>query len=64
MTNLTFTLTKPARKSGGDKYTAEMKGSTTLFVIYFPQSISRADTSGKITGIPAYKITVAIEVPL
>ena len=50
-TTLTFTLTRPARKSGGDRYETGMSGER--FVIYIPQEISRSD------GNPVEEITIA-----
>ncbi|KKK57524.1 hypothetical protein LCGC14_3053620 [marine sediment metagenome] len=42
MTKLTFKLTRPAKKSGGDRYEAKVEGEDNLMVVYVPQSISRA----------------------
>jgi hypothetical protein len=39
MTKVKFHLTKPARKSGGDRYEGTHKSED--FVIYIPQTISR-----------------------
>lgn len=52
MDTLTFTLEKPAAKTGGDKYTC-----TTIenFVIYIPQSISR-----KINNKPSQNLNINI----
>ncbi len=37
----TLKLTRPAKKSGGDRYEGELEGSPITF--YVPQSISRPD---------------------
>jgi len=42
VTKLTFKLTRPAKKSGGDRYEAKVEGEDNLMVVYVPQSISRA----------------------
>ena len=39
---ITFHLIKAARKSGGDRYEADVEGEERPVVFYFPQSISRA----------------------
>ena len=41
MTKLKFVLTRPARKSGGDRYECGKKGDQDFMVIYIPQYISR-----------------------
>ena len=46
-------LTRPARKSGGDRYEAQLGGDT--MVIYVPQVISRPE------GQPLEKIKVTFE---
>lgn len=44
MTKLTFKLTRPARKFGGDRYEHELDGNPQdKVVIYVPQIISRGD---------------------
>lgn len=39
MTTIKLKLTKPAKKSGGDRYECTHDGETIVF--YFPQTISR-----------------------
>jgi hypothetical protein len=51
---LVFKLTTQAKKTGGDKYTCETDES---FVVYVPQSISRADNAGKALE----KLTITIQ---
>ena len=41
MEKLKFTLTRPAKKLGGDRYEHGKKGDLDFIVIYFPQFISR-----------------------
>lgn len=48
---LTLTLEKPARKSGGDKYVAKDRDD---FTIYVPQDISRTN------GRPAATISIIL----
>jgi len=50
-TTIRFTLEKPARKSGGDKYVASDHED---FSIYVPQKISRT------AGEPAKKLLITI----
>lgn len=38
---LILQLTRPAKKSGGDRYEADMEGQDKPFVIYLPQSFTR-----------------------
>lgn len=51
----TFTLTRPAKSSGGDRYEHEQKGHEMHMVFYIPQVISRPN------GIPLHKLTITIE---
>ena len=44
---LTFHLIKAARKSGGDRYEADVEGEPKPVVFYFPQTISRPGGSIK-----------------
>ena len=53
-TELTFNLTRAAKKSGGDRYEAEI-GEQQPMVIYVPQKIGRKD------GIPASQILVRLD---
>ena len=39
---LTFRLTRPAKKGGGDRYEHELPAPSKSIVIYVPQFISRA----------------------
>lgn len=48
-------LTRPARKSGGDRYEGKIEGTDEILTIYFPQSISRKK------GEPFMKIEVEIK---
>ncbi len=43
---LTFKLTRPARKLGGDRYEATLRGKEGPVIFYIPQEISR--DSGKV----------------
>lgn len=42
-------LVRVARKAGGDRYECMIEGEDKPLVLYFPQSISRADGSVKET---------------
>ena len=50
---LTFELTRPARKAGGDRYEVQVASEKLAIVIYVPQYISRKD------GVPAYEMEVS-----
>ena len=54
MIELIFKLIRPARKEGGDRYEATLKGESKPFVIYIPQSISRA------SGVPFDVVNITI----
>lgn len=56
MKTLTVKLTRPAQKGGGDRYEATIEGEQKPWVVYFPQSISRAEN-----GSPADSLTITIE---
>ena len=49
---LTFHLTRPARKRGGDRYECTLVGEEKPFVLYVPQCISRITmtTSSKLVA--------------
>lgn len=53
---LTFILTRPAKRSGGDRYEAVVEGEDKPFVVYFPQKLSRPE--GK---LPYGEITVTLD---
>ena len=53
-TKLKFKLTRPARRSGGDRYEYGKKGDSDSMVLYFPQTISREG------GEPRKELTVTI----
>ena len=55
--DLTFILTRPARKNGGDRYEADMVEEEKPVVFYFPQSISR------VAGEPLDKLKVTVSGP-
>ena len=40
---ITFTLTRPAKKSGGDRYESDVPDQDKPFVVYVPQTISRSE---------------------
>lgn len=42
MTKLLFKLVRPAKKAGGDRYEVTIEMEAKPFVLYVPQSISRA----------------------
>lgn len=44
-----FILTREARKGGGDRFEADLKGEDKPFVVYFPQTISRPNGQVKET---------------
>lgn len=50
-----FALERPAKKSGGDRYSASLPNEEQAWVVYFPQSLSRVE------GKPKEVITVSIE---
>jgi hypothetical protein len=52
---LTFKLTRPAKKAGGDRYETLIEGEAKPMVIYVPQKISRPE------GAPSQSLTVTIE---
>ena len=54
MTELKFNLTRAAKKSGGDRYEAEI-GEDKPMVIYIPQKLGRKD------GIPASQIVITLD---
>lgn len=47
MTELIFTLTRPAKKNGGDRYEHGVEGNPDFMVIYIPQRISRKGGEAK-----------------
>jgi len=49
MTTLTFKLTRPAKKAGGDRYEAAVEGEVNPMVIYIPQTISRTSGQAKLS---------------
>ncbi len=52
MTTLTFKLTRPARKFGGDRYEHYLGGNPNdKVVIYIPQSISRSENTKGIAKV-------------
>ena len=55
MTKLNFILTRPAKKSGGDRYEHGSKDAPDFMVIYIPQTISRKE------GTIQKEITVVFE---
>jgi len=55
MTRLTFKLTRPAKKSGGDRYETLIEGEKKPMVLYIPQRISRPE------GTPSQSLIVTIE---
>ena len=52
---LNFKLTKPARKSGGDKYEAKPNITEKPVVFYLPQFISRP------TGAPENELEIIVK---
>jgi len=57
-TTLTFDLTRPARKFGGDRYEHHLDGNKNdKVVVYVPQSISRDAKTDKVTS----KIDITFE---
>jgi hypothetical protein len=55
MKKLIFTLTRQAKKGGGDRYEHGKEGDSDFMVIYIPQFISRS------TGAPRTKIEVSFD---
>ncbi len=51
-----FTLTRPARSSGGDRYEHGKKGDDDFMAQYYPQSISRPDVDG--TPVERLRVTI------
>ncbi len=54
MIELLFKLVRPARKKGGDRYEADLKGESKPFVVYFPQTICR------VNDVPVYEIAMTL----
>ena len=54
VTKIEFKLERPARKSGGDRYEANVPGEEKPMVLYIPQVISRPE------GTPVLKLDVQI----
>ena len=63
MTNITFILTRPARKQGGDRYEANLIGQKEPMVIYIPQHISRHIDSHHGRSDPVDALEITIKVP-
>jgi len=55
-TKLKFKLTRPAKKSGGDRYEYGVKGNRDFMTFYVPQEISRPE------GTPLKSITLTITI--
>ena len=55
MIRLTFKLTRPAKKAGGDRYETLIEGENKPMVIYVPQHISRKEDA------PSQTLIITIE---
>lgn len=58
---LDFNLTRPAKKSGGDRYEHGVEKSPEHMVLYLPQFISRERELSHAKGMPFSTVKVTIE---